>query len=50
VTALARPEDRRVLPAGFQTHVARPVDVVELVAASPASPDAPVGDGGRHGK
>ena len=33
LTALARPEDRRrALLAGFQTHVAKPVDVVELVA------------------
>jgi CheY-like chemotaxis protein/two-component sensor histidine kinase len=33
LTALARPEDRRrALLAGFQTHVAKPVDVAELVA------------------
>jgi len=33
ITALARPEDRRrALLAGFQTHVAKPVDVAELVA------------------
>ena len=33
MTALARPEDRRrALLAGFHTHVAKPVDVVELVA------------------
>jgi CheY-like chemotaxis protein/two-component sensor histidine kinase len=33
MTALARPEDRRrALMAGFHTHVAKPVDVVELVA------------------
>jgi CheY-like chemotaxis protein len=33
VTALARPEDRRrALLAGFQTHVAKPVDMSELVA------------------
>jgi signal transduction histidine kinase/DNA-binding response OmpR family regulator len=34
VTALARPEDRRrALLAGFHTHIAKPVDVVELIAA-----------------
>ena len=33
VTAMARTEDRRrALLAGFQTHVAKPVDVAELVA------------------
>jgi len=33
VTALARPEDRRrALMAGFQTHVAKPIDMTELVA------------------
>jgi CheY-like chemotaxis protein/two-component sensor histidine kinase len=33
VTAMARSEDRRrALLAGFQTHVAKPVDVVELLA------------------
>ncbi len=33
LTAMARPEDRRrALLAGFQTHVAKPVDVAELVA------------------
>jgi PAS domain S-box-containing protein len=34
LTALARPEDRtRALLAGFQTHIAKPVDAVELIAA-----------------
>ena len=33
LTAFARPEDRRrALLAGFQTHVAKPVDPAELVA------------------
>ena len=34
LTAFARPEDRkRALLAGFQSHVAKPVDPAELVAA-----------------
>jgi CheY-like chemotaxis protein len=33
LTALARTEDRtRALRAGFQMHVAKPVDFVELIA------------------
>jgi signal transduction histidine kinase len=45
VTALARSEDRRrALLAGFQTHVAKPVDVVELVAVVASL----VGRTGRH--
>jgi ATP-binding cassette, subfamily B, bacterial len=32
LTALARPEDRvQALEAGFQMHVAKPVEVAELV-------------------
>jgi hypothetical protein len=43
LTALARVEDRkRALMAGYQTHLAKPVDPAELVAkGSPASPGAP---------
>ena len=34
MTAYARAEDRhRVLAAGFQRHVAKPIEPVELVAA-----------------
>ena len=34
LTALARPEDRtRALLAGYQTHIAKPVDATELIAA-----------------
>jgi len=33
LTAFARPEDRiRVLQAGYNTHVAKPVDPRELIA------------------
>ena len=46
LTAFARPEDRtRCLMAGFQSHVAKPVDVAELVApvASLAGRTPPTG-------
>jgi CheY-like chemotaxis protein len=34
LTALARPEDRtRALLAGYQAHIAKPIDAWELVAA-----------------
>jgi CheY-like chemotaxis protein len=34
LTALARPEDRRrALRAGFQMHLAKPIDATELLAA-----------------
>jgi DNA-binding response OmpR family regulator len=34
LTALARSEDRtRALLAGYQTHIAKPVDATELIAA-----------------
>jgi CheY-like chemotaxis protein len=34
LTALARPEDRTwALLSGYQTHIAKPVDAVELIAA-----------------
>jgi CheY-like chemotaxis protein len=34
LTAFVRPEDRmRALEAGYQTHIAKPVEPVELVAA-----------------
>lgn len=33
LTALAQPEDRRrALMAGFQTHVAKPLDPIEFIA------------------
>ena len=47
LTAFARSEDRkRALLAGFQTHVAKPVDPAELVAVV-ASLAGRTGDGDR---
>jgi CheY-like chemotaxis protein len=45
LTALARPEDsRRALLAGYQLHIAKPVEAAELTAAIArvaANPNAP---------
>jgi CheY-like chemotaxis protein len=48
LTAFARPEDRkRSLLAGFQTHVAKPVDPAELTAVV-ASLAFRTGQSGQH--
>lgn len=59
LTAFARPEDRlKALEAGFSTHISKPVEPGELIAAvasvaAPAKPAAlarPAGDAQGHGR